>query len=191
MADQEGKKYTLRRSQKKLLERTYYQRKYFYLDGQLYRIVKVDRPANVCRAWSYIDQRLVTFVWSDIRRMTQQAFDTEEVCVLLNRTKQNLFDHLRKGAINPPYKIGTNPNPSGEPRLDFGRYKWSEDDVLALHEHYLTVGVGRPRKDGILFSAPRIPSRLELIAMMKQQQMYYVRDADGNFVPIFEQPDWT
>lgn len=189
MAEPEGRKYNVKAPQGKVLNRTYYQKRYFFVDGKLYKTIRNDRPADLCRAWSYEDKRVVDFVLSDVRRQSQQAFDTAEVAKLLNRTKQNIFLHLRAGAINQPYKIGV--QDTGDPKIEFGQFKWSEDDVLALHAHYLTVGSGRPRKDGVIYSAARIPSRLELVAMMKQNKMYYVQDAHGNFVPIFDQPDWT
>lgn len=189
MAGQEGKKYNLKKSSGQVLSRTPTQRKYFYLDGKLYRTLKADRGNDLLRAWSYMDNRIETFVLSSVRKVMTQAFDTDEVATLLNRTKKNIFLHVSRGAINAPYKIGV--QESEDRKYTFGYFKWSEDDVLALHEHYLTVGSGRPRKDGIVGSATRIPSRLELIAMMKQNKMYYVQDSRGNFVPIFDQPDWT
>lgn len=189
MAGKKGQKYNLKQTDGELLKRTAAQKKYFYLDGKLYRTLRADRGTNLLHAWSYIDKAVVTFVLSDVKRHMQQAFDTQEVCTLINRTKQNIFKHLKAGAINPPYKIGVQSDDN--PRYEFGYFKWSEDDVLALHEHYLTVGSGRPRKDGILSSAVRIPSRLELIAMMKHNKMYYVQNSQGEFVPIFDQPDWT
>jgi hypothetical protein len=189
VVEPKGRKYNVNPPQGKVLDRTRQQKLYFYVDGKLYKTIRNDRAADLCRSWGFIENRVVDFPLSIVRRQSQQAFDTAEVCKLLNRTKQNIFLHLRRGAINLPYKIGV--NGTGDPRIEFGLFKWSEDDVLALHEHYLTVGSGRPRKDGVIYSAARIPSRLELIAMMKQNKMYYVQDASGNFVPIFDQPDWT
>jgi hypothetical protein len=184
VAGSKGQKYNVKAPKKGAMQRTASQKLYFYIDGKLHRTIRADRAQDLIRAWRYEDNRTVMFVFSDLKRSMQQAFDTSEVCRLLNRTKENIFLHLRRGAINPPYKIGVQEN-------GFGHYKWSEDDVLALHEHYLTVGSGRPRKDGILSSATRLPTRLELVAMMKQQKMYYVMDDNGNFVPVFESPDWT
>lgn len=183
MADLRGKKYAVKKPDVQPLQRTKSSKSYFYVDSNLYRIIRQDRPNDLLRAWSYLDNAVVDFVWSDVRRRMQQAFDTKEVCVLLNRTKKNILEHIAAGAIVPPQKIGVQEN-------GFGHYKWSEDDVLALHAHYLTVGSGRPRKDGMLSAGARIPTRLELVAMMKQHRMIYVQDADGNFVPIFDQPDW-
>jgi hypothetical protein len=189
VAGSEGQKYNITKPSGQVLKRTFQQKRYFYLDGKLYRIVRSDRANDLCRTWSYVDHAVVDFVLSDVKRKSQQAFDTAEVARLLNRTKENILLHLARAAINPPYKIGR--QKAEDHRQEFGNYKWSEDDVLALHEHYLTVGSGRPRKDGMITSAARIPTRLELVAMMKQNKMYYVQAPDGSFVPIFDQPDWT
>lgn len=189
MAGPPNKKYNIKPPTTEFLKRSAAAKSYFYVDGKLYRVIKSDRPNDLMRAWSYSDNCLVNFVWSDVKRKMQQAFNTSEVARLLNRTKKNIFEHLHAGAINPPYKIGVQ---KSETKIhEFGQYKWSEDDVLALHEHYLTVGAGRPRKDGMLTAAVRIPTRLELIAMMKQNQMVYIKNSSGEFVPIFDTPDWT
>lgn len=189
MAGQANKKYNIKPPTTEFLKRSPNAKKYFYVDGKLYRTVKGDRPNDLLRAWSYMDNRLVDFIWSDVKRNMQQAFNTAEVCKLLNRTKKNILEHLAAGAINPPYKIGV--QESDTKMYEFGYYKWSEDDVLALHEHYLTVGAGRPRKDGMLSAAVRIPTRMELIAMMKQNRMIYIQNDSGEYVPIFDAPDWT
>lgn len=182
MAGQAGKGYSV-----KPLQRTAHQRKYFYIDGKLYRTLTTDRAFDLLRAWGYIENRVLEFSLSSVKQNSQQAFDTKEVCILLNRHRETIKKHLHKGAIERPYKIGEQEGDWG-----FGHFKWSEDDVLALHDYFLTgVGRGRPTKDGHIKAATRIPSRMELMAMMKQHQMYYVRDDKGNFVPIFEQPDWT
>lgn len=188
MAGQASKKYNIKPPVKEFLKRTPASRKYFYVNGNLYKLIRTDRPNNIIRAWSYTDNRVVDFVLSDVKRKMQQAFNTAEVAKLLNRTKKNIFEHVTAGAINQPFKIGVQKSETKD--KEFGQYKWSEDDVLALHEHYLTVGAGRPRKDGMLSAAVRIPSRMELIAMMNQNRMVYVQNSEGNFVPIFDQPDW-
>lgn len=189
MADLPGKKYDIKPPVAEFLKRTKAARSYFYIDGKLYKIIRSDRGNDLIRAWSYIDNRMVDFVWSDAKRHMQQAFNTVEVCKLLNRTKKNIFEHLAAGAINPPFKIGVQKSETKE--NEFGQFKWSEDDVLALHKHYLTVGAGRPRKDGMLTAAVRIPTKMELVAMMQQNKMIYIQAADGNYVPIFDSPDWT
>lgn len=189
MAGPTGKKYNIKPPVTEFLKRSPAAKKYFYIDGKLYRQVKADRGNDLLRAWSYMDNCVVDFIWSDAKRHMQQAFNTVEVCKLINRTKKNIFEHLAAGAINPPFKIGVQKTTSRG--TEFGQFKWSEDDVLALHEHYLTVGAGRPRKDGMLSAAVRIPTRLELIAMMKQNRVVYIQDDSGNFVPIFDSPDWT
>lgn len=189
MAGKTHKKYNITPPNIEFLKRSPIAKSYFYVDSKLYKVITQDRANNILRAWRFEDEQVVQFVWSDVKRMMQQAFSTAEVAKLLNRSKKNLFEHLDAGAINAPYKIGVQKG-HGKGK-EFGYYKWSEDDVIAMHEHYLTVGRGRPRKDGTLKAAPRIPSRMELIAMIRQNRMVYVQDSEGNFVPIFDQPDWT
>lgn len=189
MAGKPGKKYDIKPPVTEFLKRSQAAKKYFYVDGKLYRAIVTNRPANLMRAWSYEDNRMVDFVLTDVQRHMQQAYNTAEVAKLLNRTKKSIFSSLRDGVINPPYKIGV--QESDTKKTEFGLYKWSEDDVIALHAYYLTVSAGRPRKDGIVNPPARLPTRMELVAMMKQNRIIYMQDVNGNFVPVFDTPDWT
>ena len=147
------------------------------------------RPTDLLRAWSFADEKVVDFSLSSVKQNSQQAYDTKEVAVLLNRSKNTLFQYLSKGAIPSPYKIGVQIIDGQEM---FGHLKWSEDDVMAMHDYLLSeVGFGRKRGDGIVKSAKNIPSRMEVMAMMRQHRRYYVQDENGNFIPVFEQPDWS
>lgn len=189
MAGSKGQKYNIGPPVTEFLKRTNNAKKYFFLDGKLYKIIWQNRAQDLLRAWSFEDEAVVQFIWSHARRHMQQAFNTLEVAKLLNRNKRNVLLQVARGNVKKPYKIYT--QESDSERTEFGLFKWSEDDVLELHSFYLTGGNGRPRKDGMIRSAPRIPTRLELLAMMKQNRMIYIQDQEGNFVPVFEQPDWT
>jgi len=35
-----------------------------------------------------------------------------------------------------------------------------------------------------------MPSRAELEAMMKQENILYVKNSDGEFVPVWKAPEW-
>jgi uncharacterized protein (DUF1778 family) len=191
MAGQKGQKYNINQPQVEYVRRTPAKRAYFYIDGVLYKSVYQNRAGDVMRAWCFEEERMVDFVLSDVKRRAQQAFDTRDVGKLLNRNYKTILMRLSQGAINKPYMIYRRNNPMNNLNSFQGRYKWSEDDVLALHDFYLSTPGGRPRKDGLIQPGPRLPTRLELIAMMKQNRLTYIQDGDGNFVPLFDQPDWT
>jgi hypothetical protein len=53
----------------------------------------------------------------------------------------------------------------------------------------LTVHIGRPRKDGRV-TPGRMPSKAELRALMRHDTMTYVKNADGEFTPVWKEVDW-
>jgi hypothetical protein len=184
MADKEASKYNLKQPGfDGLLERTKNQKSYFFLEGRLYKLLREIRPTDMLVAQDMETKKVCHFILSDAKRKMKNAYDTIEVARMLNRTRSVIQTHVLNGAINPPIMIHTKgKNMYGHP---FGTRKWSEEDVIALHEHLLTVGAGRPRKDGILYPGTRLPSRKELIAMLRNTPMFYMRTASGEFVPVW------
>lgn len=187
MAKQDDRKYNVGPPSFQPLKRTPTQKAHFFLDGKLYKTMRQDRSNDILMAWCYHDERMVQFVLSDVKRKMKNAYDTKEVTVLLNRTRPQLTRYIMEGVINEPYRIFSyGKNLYGHP---FTKMKWSEDDILALHDYLLTLGSGRPRKDGIMYAATRLPSRRELLAMLRNQPTFYMRTADGDFVPVWSAYD--
>jgi len=183
MADKETRKYNVNPSVGTLSERTKLQKSYFFLDGKLYKLLREHRASDILVTQDMETKRVVHFILSDAKRKMKNAYDTIEVARMLNRTRSVVQTHMLKGAINPPVRIHERGmNLYGKP---FGTMKWSEDDIIALHEHLLTVGSGRPRKDGILYPATRLPSRRELIAMLRNAPMFYMKTSSGEFIPVW------
>lgn len=183
LADEGSSKYNIGQPDFTPLERTAAQKAHFFVDGKLYRMVRQDRARDILSVWDYDEEKIAHFVLSDAKKRMKNAYDTIEVAKLLNRHRGSIQHYVSQGIINSPVRIyEKGMNSKGHP---FTKMKWSEDDILALHEFLLTNGGGRPRKDGILYSAARLPSRKELLAMMRQQPMFYMRTADGEFVPVW------
>ena len=98
---------------------------------------------------------------------------------MLNRAHLALARAIKRGDVpTPQYTYGIDEN------RNMYKYMLSEDDVLEFHRYFLTVHMGRPRKDGLV--TPRaMPNERELRAMMRQQTILYVKTDDG-FVPSWE-----
>jgi hypothetical protein len=158
---------------------------YFYLDKKLHKTVMTNRPGDLLVAWCYPCRKRHTYILSDVRKHSQKAFDLKEAAAFLTRHRVILENYIREGAIPKPqktYSLDGNYSP--------GKYKLSEDDVMALHDFLLTVHVGRPRKDGLI-KPGRLPNKAELRAMMKNHEMLYVRNKSGEFTPIWKEVDWS
>lgn len=187
MANGATRKYNINQPSFEPLERKPAQKAHFFLDQKLYKVLRQERAKDILTAWDYEDRKVSYFVMSDVKRHMKNAYDTVEVAHLLNRHRGTVQHYVSRGAINSPYRIHEKGmNSKGTP---FTKMKWSEDDVLALHDYLLTNGGGRPRKDGTMYAGPRLPTRKELLAMMRQQPMFYMRTASGEFVPVWSAYD--
>lgn len=158
--------------------------RYFYLNGKLHRVLRIIRAADLMECWSYPDKKSVTYVWSDARRRMTNAFTLMQVSKMIGRHRVIIEKYILEGKIKEPQRQHT---------LDGtfrpGKYMFSEEDVLGLHDYLMTVHVGRPRKDGRI-TPGAMPSKAELRAMMRHDVIQGVLGSDGKFVPTWKEIDW-
>lgn len=158
--------------------------KYFYLNGNLYKILRVVRPEDFVECWNYTEHKRQGLVWSDVRKRAERAYTMGEVTKMLCRTRVTLENAILDGRIPAPQRIYS---------LDLdkkpGKYMFSESDIFGVHDYLLTVHIGRPRKDGQI-TPGKMPTRGELRAMLRHDTVMYVKNDDGEFVPIWKEVDW-
>lgn len=159
---------------------------YFYLDGELdgkmkpllHKKLHINRGADTITAWCYPLYKRVTYTYSDVLRLKGPAFTTQETAKMLMRGRQTIERAIIAGDIAAPqmtYGLDENRNPF--------KYMWSERDILDAHAFLSTVSVGRPRKDG-LPTPKRLPTVRELRAMMRDEEILYVKQGDS-FLPTW------
>lgn len=153
---------------------------YFFYKGDLHKKLHINRGADTIMAWNYPKAEARQYSYTDVKKNGEKAFSTQQVGKMLNRAPRVVEREARSGNIRRPQSTyGLT-----EHRRRHAYY-WSEKDVLELHAYYTTVHRGRPRNDGIVIPQ-KLPTVAELRAMMRQGTVYYVKDADGNFVPTWE-----
>lgn len=158
---------------RKVGDRTRKPTKYFFVDGVPHKKLQINRGADIIVAWNYIERKRVAYVWSVTKRTMGRAFIGPEVQKMLGRHRNSLFNYMRNGDIKPPFKTysldGSN-NP--------GMYLWSEKDILDLHAMLVEKRWGQ------------LPSRAELLAMMRNDVVLYTKTRDGNFTPVWQEKEW-
>lgn len=154
---------------------------YFYFNGDLHKALHANRPADILTAWNYPKGKMMKYSLSLVLKEGGRAFTSGEVMRMLGRSWNTIVRAIDTGAIHPPQKNYT----LDEHRRDYA-FKWSEDDVMALHSYLKTVHRGRPRKDGKITSQKDLPNAAELRAMMRQNTVLYVKNESGKFVPTWE-----
>lgn len=158
--------------------------RYFFLNDQLHKKLRINRGADLLVAWNYPEHKKVTYIYSDTVRLHEKAFSTAEVCKMVNRKIMTIENAWKRGMIERPqhtYGLDENKN--------IYQYFWREKDIMELHAYLATVHKGRPRKDGSITNTT-LPTPRELRAMIHNEEVLYFKDEHGNFVPSWRAKDW-
>ena len=158
--------------------------KYFFLNDQAHRVLRISRAEDIIIAWNYHEEKRCTYIWSVTKGTMGKAFSVNQVAKMFNRNRLIIHNYIREGKIRRPYQTYS----LDERRLP-GKFLFSEDDLRELHAYMLTIHRGRPRNDGQITQV-EVMSRAELEALMKEDRVLYAKDASGEYVPVWKQPDW-
>lgn len=160
--------------------------RYFFLNKEHHRVLRISRAEDLITAWNYAQGKRCTYVWSLVQKEMQRAFTVSQAGKIFHRDRLVINEYIRDGRIKKPaqtYPIGMHTEKPG-------KYLLSEDDMRELHDYLLTVHRGRPRKDGQITHQSNLISRAELEALMREDKVLYTKDNNGEFVPVWKQPDW-
>lgn len=158
--------------------------RYFFIGSDLHRVLRIVRATDLVEAWNYREGRSVAYIWSDVQKRMGHAFTLQQVCKMIGRHRVQIENYILAGNIKTPartYSLDGNRSP--------GKYMFSEEDVLGVHDFLLTVHIGRPRKDGKI-TPGRMPTKTELRAMMRHNLVTYVKTDTDEFTPVWKEIEW-
>jgi hypothetical protein len=164
--------------------------RYFFLNNELHKKLHINRGSDLITAWNYTQGKRVGYSWTDTKRNMQNAYTVLETAALLNRHRNRILEYVDRGHIKRPQHTYT--PLVGEDQASSRRifkYMFSEDDVMEIRDFLATLHRGRPRKDGLITSKD-VPTRNELRAYMKNEVVLYQKTEDGDFMPVWKQPEW-
>lgn len=158
---------------------------HFFLNGKLHKSLRITRAEDRIETWCYPDARRVAYTYTDVKKNMEPAYSTKEVAQMLDKHVDTIKNAVYAGGIEEPavvYTLTTKKNKHA--------WRWSEKHIMDLHSYLLSIHRGRPRKDGRI-TPQRLPTARELRAMIRQEQILYVRNPDGSFVPTWKAEDFT
>lgn len=158
--------------------------RYFYLNNRLHKVLRRSRAEDLIVAWDYQEGKRVAYSLADVNKNKQHAYPMSQVVKIIGKHEDTIKLQMYKGNLKYPqqaYSLNGNKTP--------GKYFWSEDDIRAMHDFFKTVHRGRPRKDGRITPGD-MPSRAEIEANIRQDNILYVKNEDGTFVPVWKAPEW-
>lgn len=151
---------------------------YFFLDGDLHKNLFVSRPRDIVIAWNYPKAKKATYHWSDVLKNHQPAFTTKQVAAMMNRNRLQIERAMIAGDIKRPqqtYGLDEHRNPY--------QFMWREEDVMEVHDFFLGVHWGRPRKDGEIVPKA-MPTKREIRAIIHDEAILYVKQGE-TFMPTW------
>jgi hypothetical protein len=159
------------------------QLRYFYLNGKLHKLLRVQRARDEAFAWCYEEHAIRLYQWSDLQKRAVRGYKFGQAAKILNRTTRTLRYWIEKGYISEPDQVYCIEN--GKP----GARIWSEDDIYKMREITANIHRGRPRSDGLI-TAHDAMAENELYAKLKHDITLYAKNKDGEFVPLYAAEDW-
>jgi hypothetical protein len=156
--------------------------KLFFLNDQLHRLIQADRTNNICRAYNYIQDTDLTYLYTEYKRLKKPAYTISIVAKMFNRHPARIRVAINEGHIKKPFILD---------KLTNGIYYFSEKDIYEIREYFATVHIGRPRNDGATTAGKDIPTKRELQDILEGKEMLYIKTKDGNFVPVWKAEEFS
>jgi hypothetical protein len=144
---------------------------YFFLNGKIHKVLKSSRAKDELIAWCYPDKKRVLYSYSLVSKGMENAYTLVQAGRILNRHKVTLEEYILVGKIKSPQKV----YPIGNPESKWFKYMLSESDIVQIHEFILEAG---HTKD--------LPSKAELLALLKSNVILYTKTNDGKYVPVWK-----
>jgi hypothetical protein len=145
---------------------------YFFLNEKIHRVLKSSRSRDELVAWSYPDRKRVMYSYSQVEKYMENAYTMTQVGLILNKHKVTIQDYILDGKIKAPQKVYPISNPDHK---NWSKYMFSESDILDLHQFILDSG-----------HSSELPSKTELLALLKNNLILYTKTKEGKFVPVWK-----
>lgn len=156
-------------------------RKTWFLDGDLVRIAHVSRAQGMVTLWNCTKDLQMMVAMAEFKRKRKRAFTVSEAALLLNYHKKSIPRLIKAGMLPEP--MGE--LPGGERAFHHLSY-YSEDQIWEARNLMAQTHMGRARKDGLITNN-KTPTEQELRYAMGDGMIYYVKNEEGKFIPVFSE----
>ena len=146
--------------------------RYFFLNDKIHKVLRASRSKDELVAWCYPDKKRVMYSYAQVKKYMETAYTIREASAMLNRHRVTIQDYILDGKVATPqkiYPIGDSDNPN------WSMYMFSSKNILDIHEHILDSG-----------HSSEVPSKAELLGLLKNNFILYTKTEDGKFVPVWK-----
>lgn len=155
-------------------------RRRVFINDELHHIIYINKPANTCITWNFIQDKEIIYVYKDMKKFSQKAFTIGEAAKAVNRHPDRIRAAISANKIPKPQKAG-----------EKGKYYFSAKDIENIRQALVETHRGRPRKDGIIKTQKGTPTKEELEAILGTREMLYIKNEKGEFIPIWQSADFS
>lgn len=156
-------------------------RKTWFLNGDLVRITHVSRAQGMVTLFNCTQDHNMYISMIEFKKKRRRAYTVSETAQLLNYHKKSIPRLIKAGLLPEP--MGE--LPGGERAFHHLSY-YSEDQIYEARNLMAQTHMGRARKDGLVTNN-KTPTEQELRYAMGDGMIYYVKDENGRFIPIFSE----
>lgn len=149
--------------------------KIYFLNDSLYKVIKADRSNNICHLYNLETKEVKKFLYSDFKKFRKSAYRIGKASKFLNRHPDRIRRAIWTGQVTKPLLIKNGQS---------GSYWFTEENIHELREFFANVHRGRPRTDGIIVSH-NVPTKDELDALLGNKEMLYIKNKNGDFIPVW------
>ena len=145
---------------------------YFFLNNKIHKVLRSSRAKDELVAWVYEDKKRVMYSYSQVEKNMESAYTMTQVASILNKHRVTIHDYILEGKVKTPQKIYSIGNGI---ESKWSKYMFNQSDILGIHEYILDSG-----------HSSEIPSRAEILALLKTNLILYTKTAEGKFVPVWK-----
>jgi hypothetical protein len=156
-------------------------RKTWFLDGDLVKIIHVSRAQGIVLLWNCNKSIQMSSTLIEFKRKRKRAFTVMETAKLLNYHRKSIPRLVKAGLLPPP--VGE--LPEGRTAFHYLSY-YSEEHIWEARNLMAQTHMGRARKDGLVTNN-KTPTEQELKYAMGDGLIYYVKNEEGRFIPVFSE----
>lgn len=155
-------------------------RSFFFLNGELVKVLHKNKAHNIVYLFNYNRQREQTARLTDFVKHRERAFSIAAAAWVLGYSKYGFLKNLYAGNVFPPRYL----TPDGEKGI--ARAYYSESQLFELRELLSFVDQpGARRKDGRTTS--RTISEQELRYRLGHGMLLYTQGLDGEMIPVWSE----
>lgn len=156
-----------------------------FLNGHLVRKVLVIPAEDTVDYYDYEEHKMKIMSWSQFKKLQRPAFTITDIGRMLNRVNKTKLWH-RINECDAPSSLSYNIRLQDRSRT---RRYYPEEAVLIIRDHLAQIPRGAKRKDNRIIPAKNLPSREQLISLMRTGSLTYLKNSKGEFVPVWKEID--